>query len=153
MVAGANRVLATNHEGSNGDKIIENELTVDIMKWPAVYDCDKTAIIMKIVNHNKELPMIDSIGVLQIPPQEQGGQPRMLQAPITLYYNQATGTYSIVAKFENGHACIILFGHGIKPSSEKIIPTDEWKKHLKKPAPIDPTKLQKVDDDQKFNLT
>jgi len=145
------------HEGSGGDSRMQ-EAQMEIMKWPSFYDCAKTESILKIVvGNNKERPIIESVGIIQTPPQEDKGEfPVMIQAPVIQYYNEEKGTYSIVAHFKGGYSCILLFGHGIKKADQSKIELspDKWKEHLKSPEiTVDPSQLEIITDDQKFNLT
>lgn len=148
-------------EGSRGDtrpQMPMEKTQAQVQKWPAFYDCGPTQEILGLIKHNKEKPMMESIGVIQIPPEQQGGQPRMMQAPVTQYFNAETGTYSVVADFKNGYSCILLFGHGLKPAGSVTtkVPKkspDFWKDKIKIPKVVDPDDVNQINDDQKFRLT
>lgn len=148
-------------EGSRGDtrpQMPMEKTQAQVQKWPAFYDCGPTQEILGLIKHNKEKPMMESIGVIQIPPEQQGGQPRMMQAPVTQYFNAETGTYSVVADFKNGYSCILLFGHGLKPAGSVTtkVPKkspDFWKDKITVPKIVDPQDVDQINDDQKFRLT
>ena len=134
-------------EGS-GTKTQENPMS----KWPAFYDCGPSKIIHDLIKKNGELPMVESIGVLQIPGETPQAQPRMMQAPVTQYFNGKTGTYTIIADFNNGYSCILLFGHGLKPAGgvKTNLPKEEWKKKLNEPEKANPEDIKVIDDNQEF---
>lgn len=117
-------------------------------KWPAFYDCGPSKIIHELIKRNGEVPMVQSIGVLQIPGDTPQGPPRMMQAPITQYFNAKTGTYTIVSNFQNGYSCILLFGHGMKPAGgvKTKLPEGEWKKKLQDPPKVKPDNIKMIDD-------
>lgn len=121
-------------------------------KWPAFYDCGPSKIIHALIQQNKEMPMVESVGVLQIPGETPQSQPRMMQAPVTQYFNGTTGTYTIVADFNNGYSCILLFGHGLKPAGgvKTNLPEGEWKEKLKEPEKVNPDKIKTIGNDQEF---
>ena len=139
--------LLTKGEGS-GTKTQENPMS----KWPAFYDCGPAQIISDLIKKNGEMPMVESVGVLQIPGETPQAPPRMMQAPITQYFNGKTGTYTIVAQFNNGYSCILLFGHGLKPAGgvKTNLPADEWKKKLDVPKTTNPEDIKTIDDDKEF---
>jgi len=136
-------------EGS-GTKTQESPM----QKWPAFYDCGPTPIIQELVKRNEELPMVESVGVLQIPGETPNQPPRMMQSPVTQYFNGKTGTYTIVAQFNNGYSCILLFGHGLKPAggvkTKMDIKPDVWKKKLEVPKATNPEDIKVIDNDQEF---
>ena len=132
-------------EGS-GTKTQQNVMS----KWPAFYDCGPSKIIHDLIKKNNELPMVESIGVLQIPGETPQAPPRMMQAPITQYFNGKTGTYTIIADFNNKYSCILLFGHGLKPAGgvkTKATP-EEWKKKLNEPEKPNLKDMKIIDNDQ-----
>ena len=128
-----------------------------IQKWPAFYDCGPAPIVLSAITSRGETPVVESVGIIQIPPETVGGQHRLIQAPIVQYFNSKTLTYSIVANFENGYSCILLFGHGLKPSTQKlkIKPEDLKKKLDDYPQEIDPDKIKTLthETDMAENLT
>ena len=134
-------------EGS-GTKTQESPM----QKWSAFYDCGPTPIIQELVKRNAELPMVESVGILQIPGETPNDPPRMMQSPVTQYFNGKTGTYTIVAQFQNGYSCILLFGHGLKPAGgvKTNLPADEWKKKLDVPKTTNPEDIKTIDDDKEF---
>ena len=123
-----------------------------VEKWPAFYDCGPMVLLEKLLDENREVPIVESIGVLQIPGDTTSEPPQMIQAPIIQYYNSKTGTYTIIADFENGYSCILLFGHGIKAAGgvKTNLQKDEWKEKLKEPEKVNPEDIKKIDSDQEF---
>jgi hypothetical protein len=157
--------LAGNHDDHNrnegsGSKTAPpmKQTQAQVQKWPGFFDCGPTPEILGLIKHNNEKPMMESIGIIQIPPEQQGGQIRMMQAPITQYFNAETGTYTVVADFNNGYSCILLFGHGLKPAGSVTtkVPKkspDFWKDKITVPKIVDPKDVDQINDDQKFRLT
>ena len=148
-------VIAGNHDDHNrnegsGSKTPMPEVQGEknpMSKWPAFYDCGPSQIIHELIKRNGEMPMVESIGVLQIPGDTPQSPPRMMQAPITQYFNGKTGTYTIVSNFQNGYSCILLFGHGLKPAGgvSTSMPPGEWKKKLKEPEKVKPNDIKRID--------
>lgn len=80
-------------------------------KWPGYFDCGTTdGIVNFIQNNKKEEPILESTGVLQIPPAEVGGEIRMVKSAMVLYFNPKTQTWSMVAHFQNAYSCVLTFG-------------------------------------------
>ena len=126
-----------------------------VQKWPAYYDCGPTDVVKKLIEASQEVPTVESIGVLQIPGDTPQAPPKMYQAPVIQYYNAKTGTYTIIADFQNGYSCILLFGHGLKAATPGVkidIQKEEWKEKFDEMEKIEPKKIKTITDNR-FELT
>ena len=82
-----------------------------IAKWPGMFDCGPTGIILGIVKGKyREIEFILSNGMVQLP------DGRILAAPMLIYLNPQTKTFSIVAHFPNAVSCIITSGKDMQPA-------------------------------------
>jgi hypothetical protein len=127
------------NEGS-GTKSVPPANPPIIQKWPGFFDCGPTEVMMGIVNGKyNELPMIKMDGVLQIP----GG--RTIAAPTVIYFNQEKNTFSVVAHFNNGFSCIILYGHNVGPAggNPAMAPGVQQKKYFDREKPPKEFKIDK----------
>ena len=138
------------------DKKVEGSNTTNspIQKWPSFYDCGPAKLINESLERRGEIAIVESIGVMQIPPRDGGTENVYIQSTVMQYYNQATGTYSIVAEFENGWSCMLLFGHGLKPAAKTpLINKDMLEEKLEEETQkIDPKDIKTITDNR-FELT
>jgi len=104
-------------------------LVSQMAKWPALYDCGKTDQVLAIVTGKYgEQPMIVGMGVIQIP----NGQ--ILKAPVLVYFNKETTTFSLVSHFENAYSCIMTSGDGLQPARGSAKPTQKQQNKPFKPG-------------------
>ena len=95
-------------EGKTG-KELTPEIPPVIQKWPGIFDCGPTDVVLNIVRIKYgEMPMVKMDSVLQIP----GNQ--LVAAPVVIYFNTTTKTFSVVAHFENMFSCILLYGQNVE---------------------------------------
>mgnify|MGYP003305902639 CR=1 FL=1 len=82
-----------------------------IAKWPGLFDCGPTGVILGLVKGKySEIEFILSNGMVQLP------DGRILAAPMLIYLNPQTKTFSIVAHFPNAISCIITSGKDMQPA-------------------------------------
>ena len=72
--------------------------------------------------------MIVGMGVIQIP----NGQ--ILKAPVLVYFNKETTTFSLVSHFENAYSCIMTSGDGLQPARGSAKPTQKQQNKPFKPG-------------------
>jgi hypothetical protein len=108
-------------------------------KWPALYDCGPTPEVLAIITGKYgEQPMIVGAGLIQIP------DGRMFKAPILVYFNAESESFSIVSHFENSFSCIMTSGQGLQPVKPRDNPTKVPNKKENEPN-IGPGKLKYSD--------
>jgi len=122
LAIGCTQTLA---EGQNLDPGLEAEQNAEIptpeelepfvskmAKWPALYDCGPTTEVLAVVTGKYgEEALVVGMGLIQIP----NGQ--LLRAPVLVYLNAETKSFSLVSHFENGFSCIMTSGQDLQPAS------------------------------------
>lgn len=104
-------------------------LVSQMAKWPALYDCGPTQEVIAIVTGKYgEQPMVVGMGLIQIP------DGRMLRAPVLVYFNQASKSFSFISHFENGFSCIMTSGQGLQPASRPAKPEPKQQNKPFKPG-------------------
>jgi len=107
-------------------------------KWPALYDCGPTQEVLAVITGKYgEHPMVVGMGLIQIP------DGRMFKAPVMLYFNSESKSFSVVSHFENSFSCIMTSGQGLQPATRGK-PTKVPDKKENKPN-IGPGKLEYSD--------
>ena len=82
-----------------------------IQKWPTMVDCGPTQVILGLGKGKyKEQEFILSNGMVQLP------DGRILAAPMLIYLNPQTKTFTVVAHFPNAISCIITSGKDMQPA-------------------------------------
>lgn len=109
-----------------------------IQKWPGMFDCGPTPVILEIISKYSEIPFLQMNGVIQIP------DGRTIPTQAKIYFNPKTTTFSVVAHFQNGFSCIMFYGNSMAPIGQttKTPSLQNKKQYFDKEAPRKEHKIE-----------
>ena len=115
--AGALATLTNNPQDRETAPDIESQqepVLPEILYLPSIVDCGAPHVILDIIERFEEIPFLEGETVIKRP------DGVVMSALMTMFLNNKTGSYSLVARFPGNRMwCIINSGGKVKPSVSK----------------------------------